>query len=271
MKKSPSILTFRRRILPAILTVAFAGAISVSAEDKPAASGDDAYKARIEQVKKDIQGKLQETHDVNAALTVLEQDARALLKDFPGKPDPYAMLLEVASNGGSEKGKAIAEEITKADAAPPELKEQAQGLLKKLDALGKPVDIQFTAVDGRPVNVKDMKGKVILIDFWATWCGPCVGELPHVKEAYEKLHDKGFEIVGLSFDQDKSALEGFVKEKGMAWPQYFDGEGWGNKFGKQYGIESIPAMWLIDKKGNLRDMNARGDLQAKAEKLLAEQ
>jgi thiol-disulfide isomerase/thioredoxin len=133
------------------------------------------------------------------------------------------------------------------------------------------VDIQFTAVDGRPVNVKDMKGKVILIDFWATWCGPCVGELPHVKEAYEKLHDKGFEIVGLSFDQDKSALEGFVKEKGMAWPQYFDGEGWGNKFGKQYGIESIPAMWLIDKKGNLRDMNARGDLQAKAEKLLAEQ
>ena len=110
----------------------------------------------------------------------------------------------------------------------------------------------------------------VLVDFWATWCGPCVKELPNVMAAYEKLHGKGLEIVGISFDQNKDKLTQFVEKEKMPWPQYFDGKGWGNKFGKEYGINSIPAMWLVDKKGNLNDMNAREGLVAKVEKLLAE-
>src|SRR5438067_10175070 len=82
------------------------------------------------------------------------------------------------------------------------------------DVTGKPVDIKFTAVDGREVDLAKLKGKVVLIDFWATWCGPCMGEVPHVVEAYQKLHGKGFEIVGISFDKDKGALEKTTKEKG---------------------------------------------------------
>jgi thiol-disulfide isomerase/thioredoxin len=109
-----------------------------------------------------------------------------------------------------------------------------------------------------------------MIDFWATWCGPCVHELPHVKGVYEKLHPKGFEIVGISFDEKKSALQGFVLKEKMAWPQYFDGKGWDNRMGSRFGIESIPTMWLVDKKGVLRDIDAREDLEGKVQKLLAE-
>lgn len=225
------------------------------------------YDDRLQDVKTVLAAKRSGTKE--AFFTELETQARALMKDFPDKSEPYEMLLGVAQNSDEQKTRTILKEIA-GSKAPENVKAAAKGMGAKLDAVGKPVDIKFTALDGREVNVGSLGGKVVLVDFWATWCGPCVGEIPHVKEAYDKLHAKGFEIVGISFDQDKKALEDFVKEKGMAWPQYFDGKGWQNSFGQKYGINSIPAMWLVDKKGNLRDLNARGDLEAKVGKLLAE-
>ena len=133
---------------------------------------------------------------------------------------------------------------------------------------GSSVDIKFTAVDGRTVDLAKLHGKVVLIDFWATWCGPCMGEVPHVVETYQKFHDKGFEIIGISFDQDKAALERVTKEKGMTWPQYFDGKVWKNDFGVKYGIGGIPTMWLIDKEGRVATTDGREDLAGQVEKLL---
>jgi thiol-disulfide isomerase/thioredoxin len=133
-----------------------------------------------------------------------------------------------------------------------------------------PLDLKFTALDGTEIDLAKMRGKVVLIDFWATWCGPCVQEVPNVVEAYEDLHPKGFEIIGISLDKDKAKFEAFIKEKGMAWPQYFDGKGWQNEISSRFGIQSIPAMWLVDKKGMLVETNAREDLEEKVEKLLAE-
>jgi thiol-disulfide isomerase/thioredoxin len=134
----------------------------------------------------------------------------------------------------------------------------------------KPLDLKFTAVDGREVDLAKLQGKVVLIDFWATWCGPCVAELPNVLKAYTELRPKGFEIIGISLDSDKSKLEAFVKERGMEWPQFFDGQGWKNEISSKYGINSIPAMWLVNKKGIVVSTSARGDLAENVTKLLAE-
>jgi len=133
---------------------------------------------------------------------------------------------------------------------------------------GKSLDLKYTAVDGSVVDLSKMRGKVVLVDFWATWCPPCRGEVPDVVAAYNKYHDRGFEIVGVSLDQDKDALLAFTQENGMVWPQYFDGKGWSNDVSSSFGINSIPAMWLVGKDGVLITKNAQEDLAGQVEKAL---
>lgn len=135
--------------------------------------------------------------------------------------------------------------------------------------VGEPVELKFHPVKGSNVNLAELKGKVVLIDFWATWCGPCVRELPNVKAAYQKLHDKGFEILGISLDDNRSTLTKFLKDNDMPWPQYFDGKGWDNEIATRYGVRSIPAMWLVGKDGKLVSTDVRGQLEAMVEKELA--
>jgi thiol-disulfide isomerase/thioredoxin len=200
------------------------------------------------------------------------ESALAAQKLFPKNAVVYQQLLFFAKRAASDDKKRLAGAVANSDAAPADLKTAAQQILdgKSAFEIGKPLDIKFTAVDDRPVDLAKLKGKVVLIDFWATWCGPCRAELPHVKDTYAKLHAKGFEIVGISLDSDKQKLLDFIKDQNLSWPQYFDGKGWKNPYAVAYGLEGIPTMWLVDKAGNLRDLEARNNLAGKIERLLDE-
>jgi thiol-disulfide isomerase/thioredoxin len=164
----------------------------------------------------------------------------------------------------------MANEILKAEGAPAGAKTLAQHILKgtRPYRLGAPVDIRFTAMDGQEVDLAKLKGKVVLVNFWSTTCGPCLAELPALKAAYERWHPQGFEIVGIALDDKEGPLRRFIKEKGLVWPQHFDGKGWGSQFAMKYGVFSIPTMWLVDQQGNLRDVNARGNLEGRIKALL---
>lgn len=123
--------------------------------------------------------------------------------------------------------------------------------------------------DGKDISLDRFKGKVLLVDFWATWCPPCRAEVPELVKTYNAYKDKGFEILGISFDQDKAAFEKYLEENKMPWPQYFDGKGWENEVGPTYGIQSIPAMYLIDGEGKVISTDLRsGKLEEELKKIL---
>ena len=189
-----------------------------------------------------------------------------------------------------EPGTSMAEWRRYADSPNPDLREAAATKIAALEKMAKltekPLEMTFTAADGRAVDLKNLRGKVVLVDFWATWCGPCKEEIPNVKKVYAAYHDKGFEVVGISLEngrlipQDtpeqiagkletaKKILTDFTAENAMPWPQYFDGKFWKNDISTQYDINAIPAMFLLDQDGKVVSTSARGPTLEKEVKRL---
>jgi len=154
-----------------------------------------------------------------------------------------------------------------------QLADQMQGYIKLKSMEDKPLVLSGVSLANPNFTTADWKGKVILVDFWATWCGPCLGELPRVKQMYAQYHGQGLEVLGVSCDNSGSDLRTFLKANpDMPWPQLFDDKtaGW-HPLATAYGITSIPTMFLIDRKGILRTVDARSQLETMIPKLLGEQ
>ena len=143
----------------------------------------------------------------------------------------------------------------------------AAATLALLDNVGKPLDLEFVdAIKGTNVSIKGLKGKVVVLDFWATWCGPCVAEMPRMKALYAEFKNKGVEFIGVSLDAPKEEggldkLKAFVAKNEIAWPQYYQGDGWESEFSRKMGIGSIPQLFLVDADGRLASIDARGKLE----------
>jgi len=151
-------------------------------------------------------------------------------------------------------------------------RQAAEQILKRISVVGEaPPPFELTTLDDKKIAPKDFKGKVLMLDFWATWCGPCREELPRLKELYAKHHAEGFEIVGLSADRDKETLAEFIKKEEVPWPQVFLGEENGLTLGDAYHVYGIPALFLVGRDGKLRLRDARGTVfEAELERLLKE-
>ena len=137
-----------------------------------------------------------------------------------------------------------------------------------LSLIGETVpDFSATDLDGNPISLEQYRGKVVLLDFWAVWCFPCIAEMPNVKAVYNSYKDEGFDIIGISLDTDEDRLQDYLKKNDIPWRQVFSGKGWDSPVSRQYGIRAIPALWLIDKDGTLITHQAKGE---KLERLVAE-
>jgi thiol-disulfide isomerase/thioredoxin len=170
----------------------------------------------------------------------------------------------------TDAGRKLSQAILEAPKTDDSLKHVAKSVLNRKYSTGQPLPIQFTAIDGRKVDTSQMRGKVILVDFWATTCVPCMAGLPELKSLDQKYHEQGFEIVGISSDNEQKPVLRVIQEKGIPWPNYVDADGQTNKFEVACGVSGIPNYWLVDRHGILRETMADFDLEKKIQFLLAE-
>lgn len=186
--------------------------------------------------------------------------ASALLKN--GHPDEagtiYDSLAEIASESTDPKIRPNAERFL------------AMGRYLRLP--GKKMHLEGKLLTGEMLDWESYRGKVVLVDYWATWCGPCLQELPNVKANYNKYHSKGFEVVAVNLDESRKAVERFVAQEKLPWPQLFDekkGTTWKHPMALYYAINSVPTAILVDKEGTVVSMQAYGaELSKQLEKLL---
>ena len=130
-----------------------------------------------------------------------------------------------------------------------------------LALIGKPVpDFSATDLDGKPISLEDYRGKIVLLDFRATWSSACLEDTPNVKKVYDTYKDKGFDIIGISLDNDEKMLRDHLKKHEIPWRQVYSGKRWDSPIAQQYGIRNVPSGWLIDRDGTLISQQANGPL-----------
>lgn len=216
---------------------------------------------------------------VRSLAQIVATMARASADDFPGALACYDDLMKGLGKPEQEEfasnfADSVATAATAAGEYPvarrvyqtlldrygdsPNLGQKVKGELARLDKIGKPAPALVARdLNGEVVRLDALKGKYVLVDFWATWCAPCVAELPRVEAAYAKYRGRGFEIVGVSLDETKSAVSDFVKARNIPWRQVHNASA-GADLVEAFGVGTIPATFLIDPNGVIARLELRG-------------
>jgi thiol-disulfide isomerase/thioredoxin len=179
------------------------------------------------------------------------------VRRYPDDPRAGQLLYMATFVTTDEKARQALEDRVLKEYPRSQVAEAILGTRRQRAALGKPFGLGFAdAISGAKVSLRNLKGKVVVIDFWATWCGPCVVQMPRMKQLYARYHDRGLELIGVSLDlpEERGGLDNlrrYVKDNGIAWPQYYQGSVWDGDFTRSWGINALPAAFVVDAEGKL--------------------
>jgi thiol-disulfide isomerase/thioredoxin len=225
-----------------------------------------------------IYSSVGENEKAIAQLELLFKEDVTLSKDERGGAR-WLLAKAYLENQDFDKSEGLLQKIVEeTDKSDTKLLLAVQNELERIEALkkltiGSPAsDFPETTkgISGDKISLKDFKGKVVLIDFWATWCMPCKMEMPNVISVYNKYHKDGFEIIAISLDKDIESLKAYVKENDIRWEQIFVGD-WTGPLTRIYAVQSIPSTFLLGRDGRIREKNLRGEaLEETVKKLVKE-
>lgn len=185
------------------------------------------------------------------------------LEDQKSRSEVLLELLRWRSAQEDKKSEAVelARELVELDADEFYVN-KGLGYLHEFESLNigqKAPDFTAQTIDGQEISSTDLEGQIVILEFWATWCGPCLPEIPHLKYLYEKYQDNGFTVVGISLDRDKETLVNFIDENEIQWPQVYVEDGWESDLPRKYNVTGIPNMYLLDADGKIIEKNIRGE------------
>jgi thiol-disulfide isomerase/thioredoxin len=201
-------------------------------------------------------------------------DLQAFLDKFADSDEAPDALLQLASANeynGEEKiaRDQYAKVVDRYSAS--EASKKAGGAVRRLDLVGKSFGLKGPGLKNETIDSSQLAGKTLLVVFWATWAGPFKAELPELVKVSQKYHEKGLEVIGINLDNERSEVDAFLKEHQVPWPQIFEGGGMESRLAIEYGIISVPTMFLVDADGKVvsRSLRNSADLDHQLEKLLA--